>query len=151
MQSTLNALYTQYDVDLVISSHDHVYERILKDGVAYFVTGGGGADLYDFDTPVEGSEVRVKENHAMIVDIDGGLLEINVFGTDGSILDTYSIEKEPGATPTPTPGETPTPGDPADPSGPQPGGCAVAGSGASPLSFAPLAAFALLLLVRRRR
>jgi acid phosphatase type 7 len=39
-------LYEKYDVAAVFSGHDHVYSRAEKNGVHYFVSGGGGAPLY---------------------------------------------------------------------------------------------------------
>ena len=36
-------------VDVVFSGHDHLYERIApQQGIRYFVSGGGGRNLYDF-------------------------------------------------------------------------------------------------------
>jgi Calcineurin-like phosphoesterase len=40
-------LFERYDVDLVLSGHDHSYQRFApRNGVAYVVHGGGGAPLY---------------------------------------------------------------------------------------------------------
>ena len=36
-------LFARYGVDLVFNGHVHSYERAVKDGVTYVVTGGGGA------------------------------------------------------------------------------------------------------------
>ncbi len=40
-------IFEKYRVDLVLAGHDHAYERLERNGVPYFVTGGGGAKLYD--------------------------------------------------------------------------------------------------------
>ncbi len=37
------SLFEKHDVDLVFNGHVHAYERLVKDGVTYVVTGGGGA------------------------------------------------------------------------------------------------------------
>ncbi len=51
--------YAQWGADAVLSGDDHVYERILQDGIVYFVDGLGGASPYAFrSTPVAGSEYR---------------------------------------------------------------------------------------------
>lgn len=41
------AHFERHKVDAVIAGHDHAYERLERNGVAYFVTGGAGAPLYD--------------------------------------------------------------------------------------------------------
>jgi hypothetical protein len=40
-------IFEKYRVDAVLAGHDHAYERLERNGVPYFVTGGGGAKLYD--------------------------------------------------------------------------------------------------------
>jgi 3',5'-cyclic AMP phosphodiesterase CpdA len=39
-------LLRAHKVDLVISGHDHIYERGSADGLPYLVSGGGGAPVY---------------------------------------------------------------------------------------------------------
>ena len=50
--------FAEWGADLVLACHDHVYERIVADGMTYVVDGSGGKDLYGFDDPVAGSRVR---------------------------------------------------------------------------------------------
>ncbi len=50
--------FAEWGADMVFQGHDHVYERILVDGIVYFVTGNGGRYLYEFDTVIGGSMVR---------------------------------------------------------------------------------------------
>ncbi len=66
-QPLWQALY-DYNADIVLSAHDHIYERFAPqtpDGVAdaargirAFVAGTGGASLYTIETPEANSEVR---------------------------------------------------------------------------------------------
>ena len=43
--------FKAWGADIVLSGHDHHYERILKDGgFPYFVNGLGGKSLYGFGT-----------------------------------------------------------------------------------------------------
>ena len=61
------ALY-EYDADILIAGHDHIYERFapqdadgvpdLDKGVRLFVVGTGGASLRAFRTPIANSEAR---------------------------------------------------------------------------------------------
>src|SRR5262249_1765974 len=39
-------LFERHRVRAVFAGHDHAYERMERNGVRYFVSGGGGAPLY---------------------------------------------------------------------------------------------------------
>jgi tartrate-resistant acid phosphatase type 5 len=45
--------FAQWGADVVISGHDHTYERISRDGIWYLVNGLGGAGQYDFVDIIE--------------------------------------------------------------------------------------------------
>ena len=47
IQRELGPVYEAYGVHAVMQGHDHLFERIEHNGVTYYVTGGGGATLYD--------------------------------------------------------------------------------------------------------
>jgi hypothetical protein len=62
-----NALYTA-GADVVLSAHEHHYERFAKqdpngvaaaNGITEFVVGTGGSSSYPFGTPVANSQVRI--------------------------------------------------------------------------------------------
>ena len=40
------SLFEQYQVRAVFAGHDHCYQRLERNGVRYFVSGGGGAQVY---------------------------------------------------------------------------------------------------------
>lgn len=42
----LHLLFAQTKVSAVFSGHEHLYNHQKRDGVNYFITGGGGGDLY---------------------------------------------------------------------------------------------------------
>jgi acid phosphatase type 7 len=44
----LHEIFTENNVDLVVSGHEHLYNRIKKDDIAYITTGGGGSRLLAF-------------------------------------------------------------------------------------------------------
>ncbi|MGB9587887.1 MAG: hypothetical protein ACPL7O_06860, partial [Armatimonadota bacterium] len=44
-------LAKKYGITAIFSGHDHTYERSLRDGVHYIVTGGGGAPTYGEGNP----------------------------------------------------------------------------------------------------
>jgi hypothetical protein len=64
------------DADLVLSGHDHEYERYapqdpegvldLERGLRQFVVGTGGKDLRPFVAPTPNSEVRLSQHHGVL-------------------------------------------------------------------------------------
>ena len=40
--------YKEWGADMVLSGHDHTYERLSVDGLPYIVNGIGGKSIYDF-------------------------------------------------------------------------------------------------------
>ena len=50
--------FGEWGADLVLSGHEHNYERISTGGTTYVVDGAGGKDLYDLSDPVAGSRAR---------------------------------------------------------------------------------------------
>lgn len=158
----LNPLYLANGVDMVFNGHDHNYERIERDNVVYVVAGGGGVSPRDMGAPVTGAIFSESVRHTVIVDIDGGILNLKAYRPDGSLMDEREIVKGPasgGADPEdPTDPEDPSnPADPADPGASgasMNGGCACAiGATEMPAkigTFLPLV-LALAAFARRRR
>lgn len=68
-------LFEQYRVRAVFAGHDHAYERMERNGVRYFVTGGGGAPLYDEQPCAEADRAAkkryVQEYHYLRVKVSG--------------------------------------------------------------------------------
>ena len=65
-------LLYQFDADLIINGHDHLYERFAPQtpegqrdpvrGIRQFTVGTGGAQLYDFNpSPMPNSETRISQ------------------------------------------------------------------------------------------
>ncbi len=97
--------FAQWGADAVFSGDDHVYERILRDGIVYFVNGMGGQGLYPFGTPVEGSAFRYNTTHGaqrVIISDTSMTLEFYSVDNGGTLRDSYTIYA-PGV-PTPTAG-----------------------------------------------
>ena len=60
--------FKDWGADAVFSGHDHVYERLMIQDMAYFVNGLGGGVCYAFNDPEPGSVVRYRNNYgAMLV------------------------------------------------------------------------------------
>ena len=74
-------------VDVVFSGHDHLYERIApQQGIRYFVSGGGGRNLYDFHKSAF-DEVGSSEHHFMVVEIAGDQMFFEAITPQGRTLD----------------------------------------------------------------
>jgi hypothetical protein len=97
--------YAQWGADAVLSGDDHVYERILRDGIVYFVDGLGGAWPYAFRaTPVAGSAYRFNTtNGALRVTASDTFMTFEFYSVEngGTLKDSYTISV-PHNTATPT-------------------------------------------------
>jgi hypothetical protein len=88
--------YLEWGADVVLSGHDHTYERLLVDGLPYFVNGLGGGAIYYFENILAGSQVRFGDDYgAMLVDADPSQITFQFITRQGVVVDTYTIEKSP--------------------------------------------------------
>ena len=86
--------YKAWGADAVLAGHDHVYERLLVDGLVYFTNGLGGAPRYDFKAPLPGSQARYNAMHgAMQVEADSGRVRFAFITRSGEVVDTYELTK----------------------------------------------------------
>lgn len=84
-------LMQAHGVDVLLSGHDHHYERFLTSPVQ-FVVGTGGKDLRSIKQPVESSVVRDNQNHgALFMTVADRTAFIEFVGIDGSVLDATTI------------------------------------------------------------
>lgn len=82
-------------IDVVMSGHSHVYERLLIDGVQYVTCGCGGTSLRDFsDSIVSGSQKRVSGSYgAMKYSVSANRFTGHFIDSDGNQLDTFTLRK----------------------------------------------------------
>ena len=91
--------YAGWGASAVLAGHDHTYERLLVDGLPYFVNGLGGNDIYDFNTPLPDSQVRYNANYgAMLVQANDSALTFEFVNRMGVLVDSYTINRPPLAT-----------------------------------------------------
>jgi hypothetical protein len=94
----------KHGVQLVFSGHEHSYQRSVPFrnscpappgiGTSYFVSGGGGAILYDAPlTPWVAA--ACSEYHYLRVEVEGTRIGIRSIRHDGTELDNYTIEPGP--------------------------------------------------------
>ncbi|WP_448517270.1 metallophosphoesterase family protein [Pseudothermotoga sp.] len=86
----LHDVFRELKAPLVFGSHDHNYQRIVKDGVTYVVTGGGGAPLYRVNH-TEGLLVSAVVHHFVKVRLEEDQIECEAISIDGKIIDSFIV------------------------------------------------------------
>lgn len=91
----------RHNVPLVLSGHDHNYQRAIPlrggqpaaagVGTQYIITGGGGASLFDLGS---GSPIIAKSAaayHYLRADVNQGKATVKAVGVDGKELDRFEV------------------------------------------------------------
>jgi len=87
--------YQEWGASVVLAGHDHTYERLLVDGIPYFVNGLGGGPIYYFDFILDGSQVRFNHDHgAMLVEATARTLQFQFVTRRGEVIDTFRLVAE---------------------------------------------------------
>jgi hypothetical protein len=87
IRPALEPALVRNSVDVVFSGHDHLYERVApQQGIRYFVSGGGGRDVRDFERSAF-DEVAVSEHHFMVVEIARDQMFFESITPEGRTLD----------------------------------------------------------------
>ena len=87
--------YKEWGATAVLSGHDHLYERIIRDGMLYFVNGLGGYLKGWFESPISGSQARYNaEFGAMLVDATQYQIHFRFINVLGETIDTFTMEVE---------------------------------------------------------
>jgi acid phosphatase type 7 len=84
--------------DIVFQGHEHHYERFaqkksdgtLAAGIRSFVVGTGGASLSNFNTPVEGSEMRISSFGVVVLKLYNNRYEWEFIDPQNKVLDSGS-------------------------------------------------------------
>jgi hypothetical protein len=96
------ALFERYKVRAVFAGHDHAYARMERNGVRYFVSGGGGAPQYDERMDCNAADVAARrayspEHHYLVAKLRGDELEITVKRLDaGAPPLAVVVDRRPG-------------------------------------------------------
>ncbi len=111
-------IFTQHKVDLVLTGHEHQYERFRVADVNYVVSGGGGGQLTHFD----GDSDALKQatlHHFLSFEVTAQQLEMTAIDISGEPIETLQLTKQgdavkvkvddkPNSQSTPVPAETRT-------------------------------------------
>lgn len=86
-------IFEKYKVDLVLSGHQHNYQRGVRKRVTYVISGGGGGPL-DRER-VENWEMYEKtiiEHHYILLDISESQLNVTMMLKNGDVKDNFLIK-----------------------------------------------------------
>jgi len=90
--AALEPLFEKYKLSAGLFGHDHNYQHYLKNGIHYFITGGGGAPLYDVDVPPPGiTKLVAKTENFLVVRVEGKMLTVEARTPAGKILDSTQL------------------------------------------------------------
>ncbi|RKH98943.1 discoidin domain-containing protein [Corallococcus sp. AB038B] len=106
MRRQFGPLFEKYGVDLVLTGHDHDYERSkpmygdnvassTQRGIPYLVVGSGGATLRPFATS-QPAWTALRDNQAygfLDVSVDGGTLTARLITSSNAVRDTLTLKK----------------------------------------------------------
>lgn len=104
MRWTWQPLFQKYGVDLVVTGHDHHYQRTLPigpvdgHGVVHVVSGGGGAGLYRATPELHTAAVKVT-HHVILLEASGDTIRGRAVDAKGKTFDRWTMRK--GAVPKP--------------------------------------------------
>ncbi|MEO6235523.1 MAG: phospholipase D-like domain-containing protein, partial [Vicinamibacterales bacterium] len=114
VRDTFGPLLEKYGVDLVLTGHEHDYERTVpirvgpsdtNQAVPYVVTGGGGAPLYPAATSAWTAYSASRHEYVKVT-VDACNLTLSAIGLDGAAFDGTSISH--CTTPPPAPDALPS-------------------------------------------
>ena len=103
-RAVVNPIAERNGVQLVLSGHEHSYQRSLPlsngavveagTGTTYIVTGGGGGVLQSI-SKLPTTAVDLDDYHYLRADLDGPQLIIRAIGLDGSEIDRVTLAQKP--------------------------------------------------------
>ena len=78
---------------MVLGGHDHLYERLVADGLLYLTNGlGGNSTKYDFVTTLPESRSRYNAAHgALLVQATSEWIRFEFINTYGEVVDQATL------------------------------------------------------------
>ena len=93
--------FREWGASVVLSGHDHIYERLSVDGLPYFVNGLGGRNIHGVQ-PVKqpNSQVLYNANYgAMLLNATPDSLMLQFITRSHQLIDTYVLRRQGGPAP----------------------------------------------------
>ena len=80
--------FTEWGTDMVFTGHDHHYERLIVDGLTYFIVGNCGGPIYDIPSLYPGSQSRYRDDYgALLVEASPEEMRFWFYNIEGELVD----------------------------------------------------------------
>ncbi len=86
-------LFRAHKVDLVLAGHDHIYERGWADGLAYVVSGGGGAPTYKIKSRLPETRTVESTRHFVSMAVSPSAMQLTALRSDGTSIERCGLLK----------------------------------------------------------
>jgi acid phosphatase type 7 len=93
VESHIPELLAAHHVDLLLSGHDHIYERGSSGALKYLVSGGGGAPLYRIDRLQATSLKAEAAYHFVQITASSSSMKVLARRVDGTVLDRCGFDR----------------------------------------------------------
>ncbi|HKP96872.1 MAG TPA: metallophosphoesterase [Fibrobacteria bacterium] len=86
--------FKDWGANIVLSGHEHNYERFLVNDFPYIVNGLGGKSTYSFGSSISGSKYRYNGDYgAQLIDATDRSITFKFYTRSGALKDTYTMTK----------------------------------------------------------
>lgn len=91
-------LLQRHAVRALFAGHEHAYQHLERDGMRYFISGGGGAPLYqrsqacNFEDDMALRLFRA-EHHYLRVEVDGDTVTLLAIGSHGNLIERVPLDE----------------------------------------------------------
>jgi 3',5'-cyclic AMP phosphodiesterase CpdA len=90
VREAVEPLFIEHGVDLVLTGHDHFYERSKPQHGITYVVSGAGAKLSPTGIGTS-TAVAAEELQFMLIEVDGDTMRVRCLGADGHTIDDFTI------------------------------------------------------------
>jgi predicted phosphodiesterase len=91
VRSDWQPLFEQAGVRLILSGHDHNYQRLMVRGITYIISGGGSATLYQEGQALPESQVFARRSHFVVFQVFPDRIDLQAVALGGDIIDQTTI------------------------------------------------------------
>ncbi|OUJ71894.1 metallophosphoesterase [Hymenobacter crusticola] len=93
--------FREWGASVVLAGHDHHYERLMADGLPYFVNGLGGRSIYRVQPqPIPESRTTFNGDYgAMLINANPDSLALQFYTRKHVLIDTYVLHRPLSTTP----------------------------------------------------
>lgn len=85
-------LFERYNVPVVLSGHDHNYQRVVVNGITYVISGGGSSVLYSRRDSHPGNIFFSATSHFVLLSLYQDHLKLEAISIGGEVIDSAVIE-----------------------------------------------------------